>query len=75
MKRILNRSVLFTPADRLKAMTKALGIGQIQSNVTAQFTRPDVVILDLEDSVSPYKKKGKTLLCMDRINDCLLSYL
>jgi citrate lyase beta subunit len=44
MRRFLARSVLFCPADRLNVMEKAFKIG------------PDVIVLDLEDSVSPMAK-------------------
>lgn len=41
----LVRSVLFAPTDRYKVLEKAV-----------QVLRPDVIVLDLEDSVSPEKK-------------------
>ena len=44
MNRFLTRSVLFAPADRLKVLEKAIKLA------------PDVLVFDLEDSVSPLKK-------------------
>lgn len=48
----LIRSVLFCPTDKISLIEKALGIGKNSSLITA-----DVVVLDLEDSVSPTMKE------------------
>ena len=49
--RQLIRSVLFCPTDKISLIEKALGIGKNSSLIA------DVVVLDLEDSVSPTMKE------------------
>jgi len=59
MKRILNRSVLFSPADRMNILKKAVGIESLSQSAPSIRSRPDVVIIDLEDSVAFDKKAGR----------------
>jgi citrate lyase beta subunit len=62
----LIRSVLFCPTDKVSLIEKALGVGKNSSLIA------DVVVLDLEDSVSPAMKekaRENIIQVMNNIND------
>jgi citrate lyase beta subunit len=57
----LVRSVLYSPADRIKILQKAI------------ILKPDVIVIDLEDAVSPTKKLFARDNILDFINSLLIN--